>query len=216
MEPWDGLRLPPHELFASLRQEVSTTGALTRGRLDLRALREEGRTAWVRDGDSPADVDFEAQSLLAVKYPGFWRYLDRLPGARFLVCVRDPVATVRSFRTTGGRLAEGLQYDVPFERSLNQRLLAEYATPLDRRVGLYDAINEAVLPHIDRPDVLVVRYEHWFDEPRTVLDEISSFLERDLTHARAVIRLPSPVPEDEESDAVRAMCRTGARLGYPG
>lgn len=49
MEPWDGLRLRPRELFGSLRGELAE-GRLGRGRLDVEALRADGRVVWTQGG----------------------------------------------------------------------------------------------------------------------------------------------------------------------
>jgi hypothetical protein len=48
MEPWDGLRSPPAELFASLRAEIAQTGRLCRGKLDVEALAAEDAVRWWR------------------------------------------------------------------------------------------------------------------------------------------------------------------------
>jgi len=136
MEPWDALRLPPAELFRSLRDEIDSTGVLTRGRLDVAALRAEGAVRWCHDGELPEPVSTSPGYLLGVKMPALWRYLDRLPNTKFLVCLRDPVEVVHSFCATGGRLAQGLDYDVPFNRAMNEDLLAATARWADERQAI--------------------------------------------------------------------------------
>jgi hypothetical protein len=77
-----------------------------------------------------------------------------------------------------------------------------------------------MLPHLDRPEVLVVRYERWFTEPGAQLTEIGAFLGIDLTRPLARIRpplnpAPEPTAEDERERALICRhCRTAARLGY--
>ena len=56
MEPWDGMRLPPADLFASVREEIVQTGWLQKGRLDVEALRSRGEVRWGRDGEFPHPV----------------------------------------------------------------------------------------------------------------------------------------------------------------
>ena len=56
MEPWDALRLPPRDLFESLRAELATTGKLRRGRLDVAALQSAGAVSWLREGEAAYPV----------------------------------------------------------------------------------------------------------------------------------------------------------------
>lgn len=217
MEPWDGLRVPPAELFADLRRELAT-GTLRRGRLDVAALESDGAVRWCRDGERSVAVEVEPGHLLGVKWPAWWRYLGRFSTTRFLVCVRDPLETIASFKRSGGRLAEGLNYDVRFNASMNRELEAATSDPALRRVLLYDHVNERILPHLDDPNVLVVRYERWFDDADALLAEIGGFLDVDLEPGRVRIRRPARRPEElltpRERDLVRAHCRTGPALGY--
>jgi hypothetical protein len=216
MEPWDGMRLPPAELFASLRAEMAT-GRLRRGRLDLSALEHDGTVRWCRDGETSHRVEARPDHLLGVKWPAFWRYLDLLPTTRFLVCLRDPTATIQSFAREGGRLAQGLDYDTPFNRAMNQALIAATPVPAERRVLLYDYINERLVPHLTRPNVLVVRFERWFTEPAALVADIGSFLGVELRPdvARIDGSRPHRTADDETLALVRRYCRTAGALGYP-
>ena len=128
MEPWDAFRLAPADLFRSFRTEMTETGALTRGRLDIDALERRRIVRWQRDGERTFEVSFDDQTTLAIKMPAFWRYLDLLPETRFIVCLRDPLEVISSYERVGGRLAEGLDYDIPFNREMN-----ESAPRFDRR-----------------------------------------------------------------------------------
>jgi hypothetical protein len=215
MEPWDGMRLPPAELFASLRAEVAT-GRLRRGRLDLDALDREGAVRWCRDGELPRPVAAEPDHLLGVKWPAFWRYLDLLPDTRFIVCLRHPLPVVESFARQGGRLAEGLDYDVPFNRAMNDELLAATADPGVRRVLLYDYINARLLPHLDRETVLVVRFERWFHEPAAVVADVARFLGVELRPDRVQIDAAAgrAGAAGRTVTLVREHCRTAGALGY--
>lgn len=215
MEPWDGMRLPPAELFASLRSEIAT-GRLGRGRLDLPALEREGAVRWCRDGEIPQPVEARADHLLGVKWPAFWRYLDLLPDTRFVVCVRHPAAVVASFAHTGGRLGGGLDYDTPFNHVMNDALRAATADVAVRRVLLYDYINSRLLPHLTRPNVLTVRFERWFTEPEAVVAEVGHFLDTGLRPGRVRIdpaQHHAP-PDDETLALLRRHCRTAEALGY--
>ena len=214
MEPWDALRQPPAELFESLRAELAS-GVLRRGRLDVAALEGAGEVRWCGDGECPAPVELEQQFRLGVKLPAFWRYLDLLPTTRFVVCLRSPVEVVASYRGAGGRLAEGLEYEAAFNRALNEELLAATDDPAHRRVLLFDHVHRALLPHLQRPEVHVVRYEQWFEDRDEVLRSLSAFLDVDLSSALAVVR-PARAEQvtDADREAVRRWCTTAASLGY--
>ena len=215
MEPWDGMRLPPAQLFESLRREVESTGKLTRGRLDLRELRHTGRVRWCREGTT-TDVGAARPWLLGVKWPGYWRYLGRLPGTRFIVCLRDPTEVIASFKAAGGRVAEGLQYETRFNCDLNRDLLEVTGDPALRRVLLFEYVHRRLLPHLGRPDVLVVRYERWFQDRDALMAEIGRFLGRTVTPGRVELRKSNTVevlsPRDRELIATH--CSTAAELGY--
>ncbi len=221
MEPWDALRLPPAELFASLRDELRS-GALLRGHLDVAALRADGAVLARTDAEPEVPVAVGGDDyVLAVKCPAFWRYLDRLPNTRFIVCLRDPYEVVASFQHSPGRLAEGLDYEVPFNEAMNRALTRATADVARRRVMLYDYVNHRLLAHLDRPGVFVVRYERWFSDPAVLLGELGSFLDADLSRPLARIRparrrLGPPTADDERQAAlVREHCRTADALGYP-
>ena len=216
MEPWDGMRLPPAELFASLRREIAT-GRLGRGRLDLSALELEGAVRWCRDGEMPHPVDAAPDHLLGVKWPAFWRYLDLLPDTRFVVCVRDPAEVIASFGRAGGRLGAGLEYDTPFNQVMNDTLTAATTDIAVRRVLLYDYINSRLLPHLTRRNVLAVRFERWFTEPAAVVAEVGRFLDTELRSDRVRIDPPQDhAPRDAETLALlRRHCRSAEALGYP-
>lgn len=215
MEPWDGMRLPPAELFASLRREIAETGQLTRGKLDLDALVRDRMVRWQREGAAAVPVPVEEDYLLGVKWPVYWRYLELLPETRFLVCVRHPFEVVASFRASGGRLPQGLDYDTAFNRRMNRELRGATPDATLRRVLLYDYVVSRLLPHLDRPGVLVVRYERWFQEPDELMDEVEHLLGVPLRRDAVEIRPPdAPSLTAEERRVVAENCRTAAALGY--
>jgi len=215
MEPWDGMRSPPADLFRSLREEIDQWGRLDRGKLDVDALSADGAVRWRREGVRSTPVSTVEGYALGVKWPAFWRYLHLLPDTRFVVCVRHPIEVITSFKRVGGRLGQGLEYDIAFNRRMNTELEATSNLEL-RRVRLYDYVNGQILRHLARPNVLAVRYERWFTEPRTVLEEISDFLGTDVTESRAVIRAPEagPALDDGELAVIREHCGTAEPLGY--
>ena len=215
MEPWDGMRLPPAELFGSLRREIEETGTLARQRLDVEAARGDGTVRWRREGSTDERIATADDWLLGVKWPAFWRYLDLLPDTRFLVCLRDPVEVVASFKRSGGFLARGLNYDTAFNRRMNEELSRATRRFAVRRALLYQYINERIAPHLERPNVLAVRYERWFADRGTLWDEISSFLGVDLDPPAPRVRDPEPPSlRPEELQIVRARCTIAAQLGY--
>ena len=219
MEPWDALRLAPSKLFASLREELRS-GVLSRGHLDVAALRSEASVVTCTQGESRVPVALDPGYVLAVKCPVLWRYLDRLPATRFVVCVRDPREVIASYRRSPGRLAEGLDYEVPFNRSMNLGLLRATDDVALRRVLLYDHVYERILPHLDRPEVFAVRYERWFSDQDALLCELGAFLGIDLSRPLARIRPPrhrgavSTEEDEEEARIIREHCRTAEALGY--
>lgn len=214
MEPWDALRLPPAELFASLREELAT-GTLRRGRLDVAALRAEREVRWCRDGESTASVEAGPETVLAVKFPTLWQYLGVLPHTRFLVCVRDPLEVVTSCRVEGGRLAHGLDYDVAFNRQLNRCLTDLTDDPVRRRVAFYDAVGDAVLAALDAANVHLVRYERWTADPAGQLADIAAFVDAPLGPPTVDVRRRALPAHEEDRAAVARWCRTGEALGYP-
>jgi Sulfotransferase family len=216
MEPWDGMRLPPADLFRSLRGEIDQTGGLRRGRLDIEWLSSDGTVRWGRDEDFQIELAVGSDYLLGVKWPVFWRYLDLLPSARFLVCVRHPVEVTNSFKRTGGRLAEGLDYDTAFNRRMNDELTSATADPKLRRVLLYEYVTSRLLPHLQQPNVRVVRYERWFTEPETLLRELSDFLEVPLHSDKVRIQPPKSESEGtrEQKALIKRYCPSAVALGY--
>jgi hypothetical protein len=215
MEPWDGMRLPPAELFVSLREEVES-GVLRRGKLDIAALELEGMVRWVKEGERTFEVPTEPGYLLGVKWPVFWRYLDLLPQARFIVCLRHPVEVVGSYKRTGGRLAGGLDYDIAFNRSMNRYLEGTGGSPTLRRALLFEYVHERIVPHLGRPNVFALRYERWFTEPDRVLQEISEFLDEDLVRSRTRIKPPTEQYHlsPDGMALIRESCPSARALGY--
>ncbi len=216
MEPWDGMRLPPAQLFRSIRTEIAETGQLRRGKLDVTTLYRDGGVRWWTEGADAVPVECPDGCLVGIKWPAFWRYLELLPTTKFLVCLRHPLEVIASYRRAGGSLAEGFDYDIPFNRTMNADLRAASRSAAIRRIRLYDYINARVLPYLEEPNVLTVRYERWFSEPQTVLDELGEFLGSDLRRSLADIRPPREelrLPE-EEIDLIRRRCTTAEQLGY--
>ena len=203
MEPWDGLRMPPAELFSSLREEIVNTGELSRGRLDLDALRE-GRVEWQQDGERAYPIEVAETFELGVKWPTFWQYLELLPTTRFLITLRDPVEVISSFRRVGGRLEQGLDYDVVFNEPMNRELMAASDDIAVRRALLYQYINSRLLPYLDKDNVFVVRYERWFSDPDRLRREISRFLEVPFAESNVAIR---EEPRRQEAAAVIDLVR---------
>lgn len=214
MEPWDGLRLPAAELFASLRREIVESGELTRGRLNLDAT-ARGTVEWHREGEHTYEVAASGDFMLGVKWPTFWQYLDLLPTTKFLITLRHPVEVIASFGSVGGRLEQGLEYDVAFNDALNADLTRATADVGVRRALLYQYINSRLLPHLDRDNVLAVRYEDWFDDPERLWKQISEFLGLPLASPEVSIRARNgPQPSDEIIDLVRRHVPVAVDLGY--
>lgn len=211
MEPWDGLRLPPDELFASLRAEIAT-GTLRRGRLDVSALDRDGSVVWCRDGELAQPVTADPDHLLGVKWPSFWQYLDLLPTTRFVVCIRHPDEVIGSYETKGDRLGVGLEYDVAFNARTNRELLAATDDPAERRVLLYDYVYERTLPHLERPNVFALRYERWFEDRTALMGELGEFLGVRLDPDRVRVRAPIHVAGAGTRPATSS--RVAAALGY--
>jgi hypothetical protein len=213
MEPWDGLRMPPVQLFSSLREELRKTGGLSRGKLDLAAQAVDGEVRWIREGTSRTPVVADDDAVLSVKWPTFWQYLPMLPTTRFIVCLREPAEVVASFEQAGGRLRMGLDYDVAFNRAMNDHVMRYSDDHAIRRLEMFDYIHERIAPFLARGNVYVLRYERWFLDPDVVLDELSAFIGEDVTRTPVKLRRGN-VRDAEESARVRAMSRSAASIGY--
>lgn len=216
MEPWDGMRIPVSELFAGLRLEIAQ-GMLRRGRLDVDVLMTEERVQWCRDGEKPVALDVTNDFLLGVKWPAFWRYLDLLPNTRFVVCVRDPVETMASFKRSGGRLGQGLSYDLNFNREMNASLEDATGDVELRRVLMYEYINSRIIENLDRPNVFVVRYERWYDDADGLRSDLSDFLDTPIREWRVQIRSMADSRDDlsaRELALIRGYCPSAEQLGY--
>jgi hypothetical protein len=216
MEPWDGMRLPPAPLFDSLRTELATTGRLTRGRLDVPELLASGRVRWWPEGEVAVPVDHHEDSVVAVKWPGYWVYLDLLPATKFVVTLRHPAEVIASFKAEGGRAALGLQRETRFNSRLNHALESATADPALRRVLLFDHVHSQLLPHLERPGVFVVRYERWQGDADGLLHDLGDFLGCDLS-APAVRIEPRQARaglDDLDRELIATRCRTAAALGY--
>lgn len=216
MEPWDGMRFPPAELFRSLRQEITDTGVLTRGRLDSDALIDEGQIRWCKEGESVAGFDADPDLLVGIKWTGFWRYLESLSSTKFLVCLRHPAEVINSFKKSGGRLAEGLDYDTAFNHKMNMHLSSATNDPVVRQVLMFDYIHARIVPHLSRPNVFPVRYERWFTDRSALLQEIGEFLDVELHKGYPRIRPPASTSQlsDRELKLLQSECHTLDALGY--
>lgn len=216
MEPWAGMRLPPQQLFASIREEIDGTGKLSQGKLDVTKLMKSGEVKWINEGATSYEVRTEPDYLLGIKWPSFWRYLELLPTTKFLVCLRDPKEVVTSFKLTGGRLALGLGYELAFDRRVNSELRKATQDLALRRVLLYQTINSQLLPHLSRSNVMTVRYERWFKEPETLMSEIGQFLGVELERGHATIHPPAarPTLDPRETEYISENCGMMRELGY--
>jgi hypothetical protein len=215
MEPWDGMRLPPRQLFASLRGEIAETGRLRRGKLDVARLDDDGEVRWRSEG-APVPLEVVDDYLVGVKWPAFWRYLEFLPDTRFVVCLRDPFQTVASFKRVGGRLGEGLDYDIAFDQTMNDELSAATSDVAVRRALLYEYIASRVTPFLRRSNVLAVRYERWFSDADALIAELEAFFDVPL---EKTVQVRSPRTDDSalpsrERTLIRQLCQSAEAVGY--
>lgn len=214
MEPWDGLRMLPEELFDSLRSEIQDSGTLRRGRLDVEAIRSDSRVSWVRDDETSVSVEAKPGFLLGVKWPTFWQYLEYLPTTKFLITLRHPVDVISSFQKTGGRLAQGFDYDVAFNADMNNWLAQASSDPRERSALMYQYIYSRVANHLQQENVLMVRYEDWFDDRHLLTDRIAEFLGLDAFVPSVDITPPSHDYSEEYEILARQHCPIASELGY--
>jgi hypothetical protein len=99
---------------------------------------------------------------------------------------------------------------------MNQELSRATSSDEIRRILLYDYINLRILPHLQRENVLGVRYERWFTQPDLLLDELSTFLEAPLTMGHVTIRHSKRDTSmtKEEQALIRTHCQSAEPLGY--
>jgi hypothetical protein len=214
LEPWDGLRMPLAPLMDSLRTEIRT-GTMRRGRLDMEALERDREVRWIRDGEKTYQVNAKPDFQLGVKWPAFWRYVPLLETTRFVICVRDPVTSLASFASSGGRLAAGLDYDVAINREMNRELRSRTRDPVARGAMMWEYINSRLLPYFRQRNVLVVRYEEWFEDLDGLLRRMADFLGEELQGSNVELRRPrSDDSNNSIRDAVARHCPTSALLGY--
>lgn len=216
MEPWDGLRLLPNELFRSVRAEIAASGKLSRGKLNVPRLLQVGAVEWWTEGRHAVTVETGSEYLVGVKWPTFWQYLDRFPSTKFVVCVRHPVDVIASFMRNGGSITRGFDYDVAFNRRMNTALRRATSDITLRRILLHEYINRQILPHLNRANTYLLRYERWFSEPDKLMQELSEFLGADVSSPRVSIR-PSreePSLSPIELALVRQHCSSAESLGY--
>lgn len=215
-EPWDAMRLAPDRLFASLRKEISSTGTLGRGTLDIPLLISQGRIRRIPEDHRPDAVSMQDATFLGVKWPGYFRLIPLLPETKFLVCVRDPLEVIASFKAIGGSVGRGLDYDTRWNRQMNTTLRRATRDRAMRRVLLFDYVHGLLIPLLEQPNVLVVRYEEWFSEPRRQLQRIADFLGCPVREGPVRLRAESKVSalSSDEVELIRARCRTAGSLGY--
>ena len=217
VEPWDGMRKAPRELFLGIRDEVAASRRVSPGRLDVAALHKEGRVRRRVEADNPAvDVDLESEAWIGVKWPAFWRYLELLPDTRFLVCVRHPREVIASFRRIGGRLGMGLEFDTRFNSRLNETLLGATSDPAVRRALLYEHIGRAIAAAASRANVLLVHYERWHTDRAALLVEVAEFLDIDTSPPLVGFERPGSVDALTASDLdlIREHCGSAKEFGY--
>lgn len=215
MEPWDGMRLPPAALFASLRDSVASNGLSVTSKLDTSSLLRSGQVRWADADRTDLRLTLHPGYALGVKWPVFWRYLPYLPTTKFVVTLRNPFDVISSFRRQRGRLRLGLDYDTAFNRRMNAELRRTTRSPALRRIHFFDYIHERLLPFLPRPNVLVVRYERWFSEPQRLRDDLGRFLQVEVREGPARLKRPAHRDlSDREQALIRAHCTTGPRLGY--
>ncbi len=217
MEPWDGMRLPPAQLWTGLREEIGRAGRLRRGRLDVAALEQTGRVEWCHEEQSDWPLSLEDDYVLGVKWPAYWRYLELLPDTKFIVCLRHPYETIGSYKNANRRLGAGLEYATAFNREMNSALRRATHDDAVRRVLLFDYVHVHMLPYLRRPNVFVLRYERWFEDREGVQAELGRFLGVPLGRGLPVLRPArgGAALDESERALIQRYCSTAEAIGYP-
>ncbi|MEZ4322080.1 MAG: hypothetical protein R3F61_31700 [Myxococcota bacterium] len=117
---------------------------------------------------------------------------------------------------SGSRVQEGFDYDTAFNREQNHIVGERAATSALRRIELFDYVHERLLPHLDRPNVFVLRYERWFDDRDRLLAELGGFLGTDLSDCpvRVEKRDGRRVMDNDDREFVLRHSRMAHLLGY--
>jgi hypothetical protein len=98
---------------------------------------------------------------------------------------------------------------------MNKELQQATSDPALRRVLPFEYVHQRLLPHLERPEVLVVRYERWFDDREALLRDLSQFLGHCITAKHIEIRrLESGGLSRRDRDLIGRHCTTAAHFGY--
>jgi hypothetical protein len=137
---------------------------------------------------------------------------------KFVVCVRHPFDAIASFKSVGGSVSRGQEYAVAFNRDLNREVRRQAGWRVARRrVELYAQLQEAILPHLERPERFVARYEGWFEAGGRQWASLADFLGVDLPPTPIRLRHESKrsLLSDSERAYIRHRCgHIAEALGY--
>jgi hypothetical protein len=237
----------PAEIFAPLAGPGLPWGVATfyrdlrRDVLDATPIRNKlHKGEFIED---TALVDAVADYVAEVSCPDFvlatkntLAYLARLPQlrrvmpkAKIVVCVRHPLDTIASWKTTFAHLANadvnafpvGQPQDTQLPACARQRLeeIAQTPSLALRRALLWRHLAELILDNRDR--VLLLRYEDMVTRPRDALSQILAGASVSLRPKPGALLAPSAVRSKRDSldaadeHAIRSVCaQVAAELGY--
>jgi hypothetical protein len=140
-----------------------------------------------------------------------------VPGAKFVLVVRDPVD--RAVSNWVHLRADGLEPEADFltaVRAEEHRVLAGWAPFWHYRgLGRYGEQLRDLLRHVPQEQVLLLRYRQLVDTPQETLDRVSRFLGVPAGRAHAVPpeNVKPYVPDEPVHRALATAVRAGAALG---
>lgn len=178
-----------------------TAGYAGENRVDTWNQKKKSKTYRVNAG---ANIGFKNPEIFLAHLPIF--IAARLPT---VITVRHPEAIISSWKNSDPRRPLGFANG----DSLIHKAIGLEA--IDRRIDLLSHMTDLIIAAKDAPNVLVIRYEDWFDNPP--ISELTEFLSLDKPFSlQPRLIAPDQVSlEQTELELIRERLTNYQDLGYP-